>query len=257
MDQASVLTLTEIFRIGDETAGDTTFFGDDIELNVDSKGQLYVTDREINGILVYSDTGALRKTIGRAGRGPGEFTSTPRVYVDARDTVYALDTGENRLTIYSPESHTVVETIIISEPAENGAGIQSFLVLEEVLAAVKDGFLVRYTTVQIPFFSDMEAAEYAVVKLSDRTGSVVADTIIAVPEREIISARTNLSVQSMARLPFGRDAFFAMGPDNVLYYGNNEAIEIHLWSASSGSLDTIRVPHDPVQLTDAEWNQGN
>lgn len=73
LDRAAELTLTEVFRIGDEVAGDTVLFSGSLEVTVDSRGQLYVTDRAVAGIWVFSNTGALIRRIGRAGEGPGEF----------------------------------------------------------------------------------------------------------------------------------------------------------------------------------------
>ena len=52
--RATELTLTEVFRIGDEMAGDTVLFGDDPEVAVNSMGQLFVTDEAIAGIRVFS-----------------------------------------------------------------------------------------------------------------------------------------------------------------------------------------------------------
>ena len=56
----------------------------------------------------------------------------------------------------------------------------------------------------------------------------------------------------MANIPFGRDAFMALSPDDLLYYGRNDAIEIQVQSIDGNTRRIVRVPHDPVPVTDDE-----
>jgi hypothetical protein len=247
--------LTEVFRIGDEAAGDTVLFGDDTEMTVDSRGQLYVTDRGIAGIRVFSDTGALVRTIGRAGDGPGEFQRTPLVYVGSQDTVYALDKEAMRLTVFAPDNFSAVETIDISGAETFDAEFQTFQYAQNLIGVVKDGFLVRFEDLKIPLMSDMDAPELVVLKLLDRKGNVSADTIVQMPKSDLLYARTGGQSSMMAKIPFGREVFIALSPDNLLYYGRNEAIEIQVRSIDGSTHRSVRVPHDPVPVTDDERNR--
>lgn len=253
--QAAELTLTEAFRIGDEAAGDTVLFGGGLEVAVDSRGQLYVTDRGVAGIRVFSNTGALMQKIGRAGDGPGEFQRTPLVHVGPEDTVYALDTEAMRLTMFAPNNFSPVETINISGTETFDAVFQTFQFAQNLIGVVKDGFLVRYEDSKIPMMSDMDAPEHVVLKLLDRKGNVSADTIVQMPKRDMLYAQTSGQSSMMAKLPFGRDAFIALSPDNLLYYGRNDAIEIRVRSIDGNTRHSVRVPHDPVPVTEDERNR--
>lgn len=252
--RAADLTLTEVFRIGDEAAGDTVLFGGDIEVAVDSRGQLYVTDRGIAGIRVCSNTGALMRRIGRAGDGPGEFQSTPLVHVGLQDTVYALDIEANRLTVFAPNNFSSVETIDISDAETFDAEFQTFQYAQNLIGVVNNGFLVRYEDLIIPLMSDMDAPEHVVLKLLNRKGNVAADTIVQMPKRDMLYARTGGQSSMMAKVPFGRDAFITLSPDNLLYYGRNDAIEIQVRSIDGSTRRSVRVPHDPVPVTEDERN---
>ena len=252
--RAAEITLTEVFRIGDEAAGDTVLFSDGLEVAVDSRGQLYVTDRGIAGIRVFSNSGALMRTIGRAGDGPGEFQRTPLVNVGLLDTVYALDTKAMRLTVFAPNSFSPVETIDISGTETVDAEFGTFQSAQNLIGVVKNGFLVRYEDLNIPLMSDMDAPEYVVLKLLDRKGNVSADTIVQMPKRDMLHARTSGGGAMMAKVPFGRDAFIALSPDNLLYYGRNDAIEIKVRSIDGNTNRRIHVPHDPVPVTEVERN---
>ncbi len=249
------LTLTEVFRIGDETAGDTVLFSSGVEMAVNSRGQLFVTDQGVANIRVFSNTGALMQMIGRAGDGPGEFQRKPLVHVGSQDTVYALDTGAMRLTVFAPNNFSSVETIDISSTETFDAEFQIFQFAQNLVGVVKGGFLVRYEDSKIPLMSDMDAPEHAVLKLLNRNGNVSADTIVQMPDRDMLYARTGGQSSMAARLPFGRDAFIALSPGNLLYYGRNDAIEIQVRSIDGNTRRSVRVPHDPVPVTEDERNR--
>lgn len=252
--RATELTLTEVFRIGDEMADDTVFFGDDPELAVNSRGQLFVTDDGIAGIRVFSDTGALMQMIGRAGEGPGEFEDTPIVHVGAKDTIYTLDTIADRLTVFLPNSFLPVETIDISGSEIFSAEFQNFQFARNLIGVVEDGFLVKYEDSTSPFESNTDAPELTTLKLLNRKGAVSADTIVQMPSRDMFYARTSARSYIGGRLPFGRDAFIALSPDNLLYYGRNDAIEIQSRSIDGDTRRSVHVPHDPVPVTEDERN---
>ena len=250
--RATELTLTEVFRIGDETAGDTVLFGGDLEVAVNSSGQLFVTDRQVAGIRVFSNTGDLMLRIGRAGDGPGEFQSTPLVHVGPQDTVYTLDTDASRLTVFEPSNFMSVETIDISGTETFDAEFQTFRFVRNLIGVVEDGFLVQYKDAKIPLMSDMDTPELTVLKLLNRKGNVSADTLVKMPDRDRVYAQTRGQRSMIANIPFGRDAFIALSPDDLLYFGRNDAIEIQVRSIDGNTHRSVHVPHDPVPVTDDE-----
>ncbi|MCY3613971.1 MAG: 6-bladed beta-propeller [Bacteroidetes bacterium] len=252
--RATELTLTEAFRIGDEMAGDTILFGGDLEVAVNSRGQLFVTDEAIAGIRVFSDTGALMQMIGRAGEGPGEFENTPMVHVGAKDTVYTLDTIAARLTVFEPNNFSIVETIDISGSEIFDTESDSHQSAQNLIGVLKDGFLVQYEDIKAPLLSGIDETEHTVLKLLNWTGDVSADTLVKMPSRDMFHARTGARSYVAGRLPFGRDTFIKVSPDNLLYYGRNDAIEIQVRSINGNTRRSVRVPHDPVPVTEDERN---
>ena len=253
--RATKLTLTEVFRIGDETAGDTVLFGGYPEVAANSRGQLFVTDEGIAGIRVFSNTGALMHRIGRAGEGPGEFQSTPLVHVGPKDTVYTMDTDASRLTVFAPDNFSLVETIDISGTVIFNTESESFQFVRNLIGVVKDGFLVQYEDAITSFLSGTDAIKLTTLKLLNRKGIVSADTIVQMPSLDVVQARTGARSYIQGRLPFGRNPFIALSPDNLLYYGRNDAIEIQVQSIDGTRRRSVRVPHDPVPVTEDERNE--
>jgi len=70
------------------------------DLEVDSRGQVYVADSGNNRIQKFTPEGFFITTWGRRGSGPGEFDSPRGLAIDSEDEVYAWDTGNNRVQIF-------------------------------------------------------------------------------------------------------------------------------------------------------------
>ena len=247
--------LTEVFRIGDEAAGDTVLFGSGIKVNQDSQGQLYITDRQMNSIHLYSGAGERLGTIGRSGQGPGEFSRYPHVSLGAQDTLYAMDTSADRITVFSPIDHVALKTIDISNATTFTDDFNSFQTLADLVGVTPEGIIVSYENSAIPFLSDMSGPERKGVKLLGWDGSVLADTLYELPDRKVVHASDASGVTTMSRLAFGRDAFFALSRDNLLYHGHNEAIAIRIGKVGDRAHRTVTVPHDPVPVTSDERNR--
>ncbi len=130
-----VLTLTEIFRIGDEDAEDGLLLGRPRDMAVDSRGRLYVADSGWDGLLVFSDTGVPEGVIGRAGKGPGEFERVSAVHIDAHDSVYVWDGSLDRITIFSPDEHEYVHSFAV---------LSDRMITGGFVGAIDRGFLIRY-----------------------------------------------------------------------------------------------------------------
>lgn len=81
------------------------------------RGYFAISD-DRRAILQYDRNGALVRTIGRAGRGPGEYLEIVPVQ-PVGDSLFAIDRPQRRLTVLSP-SYAVVRTVQLDVPAEDG-----------------------------------------------------------------------------------------------------------------------------------------
>ncbi len=75
---------------------DSSFFADPYFLRTDSKGRIFVADRALNKILVFSQEGVFLYSIGERGPGPGEFRS-----------IHGMGINNNELFIIDRTSHTI------------------------------------------------------------------------------------------------------------------------------------------------------
>ena len=239
--RAPVLKLTEVFRIGDEEAGDTLLFGIPRDMAVDSQGRLYVADTDWDGLLVFSDTGAPEGVIGRAGKGPGEFERVSAVHIDAQDSVYTWDGILNRITIFTPDEHGYVRSFVVPREALFTGGF---------VGATDRGFLFRYFAIpgmRLP--AGME--NLAKVKLLDWSGETIMDSVAYLPGQEWVVHDVGRGLSAID-LPLGPEPHFALASDQVLYYGSSSTIRLMRTTMDGASHDIIDVPHTPVRVSKAE-----
>lgn len=79
---------------------DDYFLGEIADIDTDSQGKIYVADEGSMSIKVFNKNGELIKTIGRRGRGPGEFLSINEFYVGDGSIVIA-DVQNFRVSVFN------------------------------------------------------------------------------------------------------------------------------------------------------------
>ncbi|MBU1337807.1 MAG: 6-bladed beta-propeller [Acidobacteria bacterium] len=80
------------------------------DVTVNSKGDIYIADRQLNEIRKFDKDGNYLLTLGRAGQGPGEFQSVVRISVNDRDELLAFDNMMGRLSIFSDRGNLIQTT---------------------------------------------------------------------------------------------------------------------------------------------------
>jgi hypothetical protein len=79
------------------------------------EGRVAVANSGSSEVRIFSDSGELLHSFGRAGEGPGEFRSMGRIFLLPGDSILVTDTRLDRLTIFSPAG-AVVRTAQIEAP---------------------------------------------------------------------------------------------------------------------------------------------
>ncbi|MXW83202.1 MAG: 6-bladed beta-propeller [Rhodothermaceae bacterium] len=235
------LTLTEVFRIGDEDAADGLLLGRPRDMAVDSRGRLYVADSGWDELLVFSDSGVQEGVIGRAGKGPGEFERVSAVHIDAQDSVYVWDNSLQRITIFSPDEHEYVHSFKVQYDGMLPGGF---------VGAVDRGFLIRYFGITgwgLP--ARMENLEK--VKLFDWSGKAIMDSVAYLPRQEML-VHDDEGVIWGKDLPFRDKPHFVLAHDQTLYYGSSSAIRLVRTAMDGAPNEVIEVSHIPVSVSKAE-----
>ncbi len=92
--------LEENLTIGNETDENYMFYSS-VRITVDSSGNVFALDISNRRIQKYDKNGNYLQTIGRRGRGPGEFQSPGSMCLDSEENIYVQDM--RKITIFNKE----------------------------------------------------------------------------------------------------------------------------------------------------------
>ncbi|HEX5581709.1 MAG TPA: NHL repeat-containing protein, partial [Gemmatimonadaceae bacterium] len=99
-DSASAWRLVEELRIGRVDGDGPDAFSDVHDIAVDGAGNVYVLQRITKSIHVFDPTGRFVRTIGRAGKGPGEFEHPNGMAFDPAGRLWVADPKNGRYVAF-------------------------------------------------------------------------------------------------------------------------------------------------------------
>ena len=247
--EAALITLEEVLRLGDESAGDTILFGPIAQIAVNRDGEILVSESPRSPLVhVFESDGTYLSRVGDQGRGPGEFRYLSGAAIGAADSVYLWELVSNRILIYDPNDFSYVRSI---EVRDDGEKQFNFLI-----HAIGDGWIM---TKSLDSFLESDDGSmtintnthYELIKVN-RDGSYGTDILGTVDEYEMIYDLEEGGIMIFQPVPFGRSPSWAVDHNDMLHYGWSDEIEIIAVSADGSTRDTIRYEHEPVPITDAE-----
>lgn len=97
----------ENLTIGVREGDENYMFGNQVFMNTDDDGNIYVTDRDRKTIKKYDSSGNFLKSIGRPGQGPGEFQDISEVRFDSDGNIYLNDAKNQRISFLSKKGNYI------------------------------------------------------------------------------------------------------------------------------------------------------
>lgn len=177
------------------------------DVAVSPDGRIYVLDVVAKQIGVFSPAGERQATLGRPGRGPGEFMLPVSLAVDQRSNLYALDAMNQRLDVFSgghPERHR-------SFPLDFQARDMCFLAGRLYVLGVRDAHLIH--------------------EVSPSEGTVVRSFAPDAESRDMLLAS------------YRGTGYLACGPGDEITFLPSLRPEVVRYSASSGSpIASAQIP---------------
>ncbi len=196
-------------------------------------GDLVVANGGASQILVFDSGGRLRRTIGRSGAGPGEFTNLVFSQVMS-DSIWAYDLLQRRVSVFTPNG-AVVRTV----PADIGF----------VRHVFPDG-------VQIATYPELPQLVPGILRgtaavLRVLPGARTPDTVGRFPDSELFfDPEANFVGEPR---PFGKKLLFAFD-DSTIYVSTGDHPEIRCYSTQGVLVRilTVEVPGRRVSSGDFE-----
>lgn len=244
---APPLTLTEVLRLGDESAGDTILFAPIHQIAVNSRGEIIVVEQRPAAVRVFRGDGAYLADIGREGEGPGEFRYLGNAVTGPADSVYVWDFVFNRVMVYEPNDLSFARSVKVEDEGAKQVNVLIGVVNGSWLMAMS---LPSFLPTAGGTMTINEDNHYEVRKVN-LDGSYGPDVIATMRAQEMIYNLQAGGGFNFVSVPFARSGTWTVVND-LLYYGWNDSISIAVTSIDGSTQETISYEHDPVTITDAE-----
>lgn len=226
-------------------------------IDVDGQGNIYVADPRKGAVTVLAPDGSLLRTIGRKGKGPGEFDYVRNVQVLPGDSLLVFDHGLFRTTVFAPGSDQVAYVVNHAEPALTPPNwVERVPGRPVLLATYRDAVMAGANGA-----GDAELKQG--VRLLDAHGALVRDSVLVTPaSNDMLIARQGGDV-AVTSNPFGRPSRVRVGPDGRIYYGRGDSLAIGIYSLEGRRVGGFAVRHTPPEVTDGDLdaavdaNRGN
>lgn len=93
--------------LGEIEGPDEELFAQISGLEVDEAGRIYVLDRQLNELRIFSPDGTHVRTVGRSGEGPGEYAAANGLEWLSPDTLLVIDQRGSRYSVLTKEGEYV------------------------------------------------------------------------------------------------------------------------------------------------------
>lgn len=249
--QLAAVSLTEVLRLGDESAGDTILFSTISHLSANSRGEFFVTESRPAAVSAFGLNGGFLGAVGSEGQGPGEFRYITNAVVGPADSIYVVDFVSNRLMIYDPQDFMFVRDAHIEDD-----GLKQ---VSRLIGVAEGGWLM---TMGLPPFLESEEGSMFVnenyhseVRKVSLDGSYGPDVLAIMQHPEMIYNIQENGGLNFVSVPFARHTPHAVGSNNLLYYGWNDSVRISVKSLDGSIQNTISYNHTSVPISSAEWEE--
>lgn len=90
------------------------------DMAVDSKGNVWVTDKNKARIQEFNEKGELLRIVGKEGTGPGEFRWPEGIAVDKKNNVWVTDPGRHRVEVFNEKGEYIAQFGEFGHSGEKG-----------------------------------------------------------------------------------------------------------------------------------------
>lgn len=212
---------------------------------IDSRGRIFVVDGLQGGITVLSSALNPLQVVGRAGEGPGEFRQRQIQILDG-DSLAVYDSDLGRVTVFDPDSFTVVRTFRplgfeSRTPAKYWALGQN-----RSLSVARQAFYARGS-------ADDDDHRHDVVMVSGLSVTEV-DTVLIMPSPEMLVVRAPGFV-SVGNHPYGTQPLIQPLDSMRIVYAHTEEARVLILGVGGDTIGSGWHPTEPVDVSQRQLQE--
>ncbi len=236
--------------------------GDFSGLAVDENGNIYAADTELQKIHIFSSNGRYLGSLGRRGKGPGEFTG---LHSDSNirilsDTLYVEDKSAKRINLFNLKTRQSAGTINIPNAKIGDIPMGSLRDMFPLLdGSILVSFVNPYLTTTPP--QEGDTPHMMTVSLINKAGKFIEKELLQLPapfpsEQGLVYRVTSenivVGIHVFSNLFFYQDILMNTDPDGHLYVGKSDSLIIRKYY-KDGELAGVllRETYPPKPLTTA------
>jgi hypothetical protein len=204
-------------------------------MDVDRRGNLYVGDRW--AIRIFDPDGRALGSVGRQGRGPGEFDAIASVSLTPGDSLFVFDGGLRRVTVLEPGTWRAAYTVQVGrDQLLPPLRVRRVREGRALWAAFESAYMLGGQTNPGPRGASI------VARLLNADGSGGGGPVLSVPERENLVFR---DPDAVSPNPFGRVTHLAFASRDRVVALWSDSLKFDVYSADGRHLQTVRPGYSP------------
>jgi len=227
------IVFEEELSIGVEEGDENYMFGGRVYFNTDDEGNIYVNDRDRQRIQKFDPQGQYLLTIGRKGRGPGDFANAWDPRFDKDGNLYVFDFSNRRISFFTKEGEYLRQVSFpqgMSIHYINSSGLY-FSSRSKILS---DSDVFSYTRTFGLFDKDLNQ----LVEVFNQTTERKMDT----------RSRAHYLANIFSDEAYAPNRTFLMSRSGFIYFGYPEKYEIKIFSPEGKLIKIIQREYDPIKV---------
>lgn len=224
------------------------------DLEVDSKDQVYIVDMDNNNIQVFSPDGSYLGSIGRQGRGPGEFMNATRFtqIIIQSNKIYITGTEwvtSDKVHVFSLDDFSLIDEILFdaSEKKEFDSDLEKYFP-RSVYPFVNEQMLVGYEHLRSSAYIKREQ-NHIPYYLHDSNGSLIEGPVLVQKDHTYLYQVHEGRQINYYAFPFFGKSLIAVSNEGLIYTAFSNEFRINVQSQNGEHLRTIVHPFQKLPTT--------
>ncbi|UCE22916.1 MAG: 6-bladed beta-propeller [Candidatus Aminicenantes bacterium] len=232
----------ENLTIGVKEGDENYMFGNQVFVNADDDGNIYVTDQDRNTVKKYDSNGNFLRSIGRPGQGPGEFQDMSEVRFTSDGNIYLNDVKTQRLSYFSKEGNYL-------------KAVKFPTMFERVVINSKRFYVAR--SVDNVELGKGKKWDYF-YGLFDESLNLKAEFLRLPQEKDVNKNNSKDSVaqvlaDSLSERAFQPSVNYVLDKNDLIYFGYPENYEIKVYSSAGKLRKIIQRDFKPSEIS--KWHK--